>query len=267
MRLERLPLRYARGGPWVLQDVDLELAPGDVVEVTGHNGAGKSSLLRIAAGVLRPTSGRVRGRPTVVGWAPERFDVGLALTVGSYLAAHAAMRGLSGSAAGSAIDRELDRWHAEPLRDTRLAELSKGSAQKVGLMQALLVEPQLLVLDEPWSGLDATARAALPGVVTQVAAAGGRVLITDHQRHAAQLPLTTRWHAAAGIVRPSALEPGEPERDAVVRVRLRSTDAARLVDRLRREGYDVSTEAGLATPGGAPTAPAPGSPASLETGT
>jgi len=242
MRLSGVALRYGRSAPWVLKDVELALEPGDVVEVTGRNGAGKSSLLRIAVGALAPTRGGVTGRPSVVGWAPERFDVGLPLTTGAYLRACAGMRGLTVRAAAEALERETHRWNAEPLLGTRLTALSKGSAQKVGLMQALLVPPQLLVLDEPWSGLDAAARAALPAVVISVAAAGGRVLVTDHQQQASALPLTACWNAASGSVVATAPPATLPATPAIVRVRLPALHAAALVARLGREGFDAELE-------------------------
>ena len=215
-------VRYRRGAPWVLRAITLTLPAGSLVEVTGRNGAGKSSLLRVLAGVLAPAAGRVHSRPRVVGWAPERFPAGQPVRTGDYLRALARVRGLSRSAAGSAAGREAERFGLQGLLEVPLAELSKGSAQKVGLAQALLVPPGLLVLDEPWSGLDADARTAVPEAVRQVREAGGAVVVADHQQQVAALAPDLRWHvedAAVASVPPAAgrrvlLEVELPERDA-----------------------------------------------------
>ena len=95
----------------------------------------------------------------------------------------------------------MDRFGLGPLMHAPLAELSKGSAQKVGLAQALLVPPGLLVLDEPWSGLDADARAAVPEVVQQVVRSGGTVVVADHQQQVAALSPDLRWHVEGGAGR------------------------------------------------------------------
>ncbi len=237
MELSGVGLRYGRRGSWVLRDVDLALEPGAVVELTGANGAGKSSLLRVIAGVLTPSAGRVAGRPAAVGWAPERFDVRLPLTVRAYLYAHARMRGLGSRAADEALVREVERWDAAAVLSTRLAELSKGSAQKVGLMQALLIPPALLLLDEPWAGLDAAARENLPAIVAAVVHGGGSVVVTDHQRQVDRLAPTARWHAVGGRVRPEA---APASGRSVVEVQVPTTDAPALVARLRAEGLDAS---------------------------
>ena len=238
VELRGVGVRYGRRGPAVLDQVQLTLPAGVLVEVTGRNGAGKSSLLRVLAGVLRPAAGEVRDRPAVVGWAPERFPAAQPLTVAAYLHGQARLRGLDAAGAARAVEREAARLHLEPLLATPLPELSKGSAQKVGLAQALLVRPGLLVLDEPWSGLDADARGAVPGLVREVLDDGGRVVVTDHQQQAAALSPERRWHVAAGTVAELAGAPADPGARVVVEVELPARQAAALLDDLRRRGLE-----------------------------
>ncbi|RZU71713.1 ABC transporter family protein [Micromonospora kangleipakensis] len=95
MRLENVWLRYHRRGPWVLRETDVRIGPGEVAVVLGRNGVGKSTLLQVAAGVLRPTRGRVVDRPAAVGWVPERFPADQPFTVAHYLAAMGGMAGLA----------------------------------------------------------------------------------------------------------------------------------------------------------------------------
>jgi ABC-2 type transport system ATP-binding protein len=239
VQLQGVGVRYGRRAPWVLRDVALELPAGALVQVTGSNGAGKSSLLRVLAGVLRPGAGSVRGRPAVVGWAPERFPAEQQVAAGSYLLAQARVRGLGAAASRQAVDREAARLHLTPLLGTPLPELSKGSAQKVGLAQALLVPPGLLLLDEPWSGLDADARRAVPGLVREVLDDGGRVVVTDHHRQAGALAPDRLWHVGGGRV-----EPGPPATaggTVRVEVDVAAEDAAGLLADLRGRGLDPRT--------------------------
>lgn len=180
MRLLGVGKRYGRDRV-VLAGVDLELAPGELVAITGVNGSGKSTLLRILAGASRPTAGKVLGRPREVGYVPERFPTHERLSARSYLAHMGRLRGLSTSQTANSVSALLDRLDLSGGWDTPLRRLSKGNLQKVALAQALLVWPTLLVLDEPWSGLDASAHGALVDIMSEVADAGGTVVFTDQQ--------------------------------------------------------------------------------------
>jgi ABC-type multidrug transport system ATPase subunit len=150
--------------------VDAAVEPGATVVVLGRNGAGKSPCCNWRPACCGPCTARSRERPPIVGWVPERFPADQPFTTEQYLTHMAAVRGLRG---GAGIDRWIERLGLGEHRHTRLADLSKGTAQKVGLAQALLVAPGLLVLDEPWEGLDSVARALIPQLVGEVTAAGG----------------------------------------------------------------------------------------------
>ncbi|WP_131737995.1 ABC transporter ATP-binding protein [Actinomadura roseirufa] len=202
MRLESVAFRYHRNDPWVLRDVTLSLPPGQVFEVTGRNGAGKSTLLRLIAGLRKPRKGVVSDRPERVGYAPERFPVDQPFAVRAYLTHMAAIRKVS----ADAVDTWAERLGFGHLLDVRLPELSKGSAQKIGLAQALMDDPGLLILDEPFAGLDAATRDALPGLIGELASAGTTVVVSDHQRCIEALPGVDRLRVAEGTVRRLAPE-------------------------------------------------------------
>ncbi|MEV7286367.1 ATP-binding cassette domain-containing protein [Streptomyces sp. NPDC093252] len=161
--------------------MDLRVPPGEVLAVVGGNGSGKSTLLRILAGLTRPTTGRVSGRPPVIGYVPDRFTAQDRLSALSYLVHLGRIRGLATSAAAARGRHLLDRLSLVGGEHAELRTLSKGNAQKVALAQALLVPPDLLVLDEPWSGLDAPAHGVLAEFIGEVAARGGSVVFTDHR--------------------------------------------------------------------------------------
>jgi ABC-2 type transport system ATP-binding protein len=245
VRFDQVWFRYARRAGWTLRTVDATVEPGSTVVVLGRNGAGKSTLLQLAAGVLRPDRGAVRDRPPVVGWVPERFPADQPFTAGQYLTRMAALRGLRGTAR---VEHWVERLGLAEHRHTRLADLSKGTAQKVGLAQALLVPPGLLVLDEPWEGLDSVARTLIPHIVGEVTAAGGAVLVSDHRGEIAGLPDATHWTVADNTVHVDAAPAPAGERDeVVVEVAVRRADADDTVARLRADGHRIL---GIRAPGG-----------------
>ncbi|MFI1193069.1 ATP-binding cassette domain-containing protein [Micromonospora sp. NPDC020750] len=235
MRWEGVWLRYHRRGPWVLRETSLRLDPGEAAVVLGRNGVGKSTLLQLAAGVLRPTRGRVVDRPRHVGWVPERFPVDQPFTVRRYLTGMARVAGLGKGEADLAVDRWTERLGLTRFRGVRLPELSKGTAQKVGLAQAMLRRPGLLILDEPWEGLDAAARELVPGLIGEVLAAGGSVLVSDHRGETARLPGAARWAVADGTV--TAQAPADAL--VVVEVAVPAARVAGTVARLRADGHHV----------------------------
>ncbi|MEO3797305.1 ATP-binding cassette domain-containing protein [Nonomuraea sp. B10E15] len=266
MRLSHVSFRYRRRDPLIIEDAGAELSPGDVIELTGVNGAGKSTLLRLLAGLARPSAGTITGRPAVVGFAPDRFPAGQPFTVTHYLRHMSRVRG------GARWEPWAERLAMGHLLGLPLGELSKGSAHKVGLVQALMAEPGLLLLDEPFAGLDAGTRAALPAIAAEVAAGGGIVVASDHQGGLRALPGVRHWSMVAGRLKegtpdtpapeaepaatgvattardspPAAAAlrsrpPGGPSerRHATVAVTLPAADVQRFVARMRGEGYQA----------------------------
>ncbi|WP_133896588.1 ATP-binding cassette domain-containing protein [Streptomyces sp. KS 21] len=180
MKLTGVGRRYGLRRPWVLRGVALDLPPGALVRIEGPNGGGKSTLLRIVAGIDTPSEGRITGRPRRTAYVPERFPAALPLTATAYLTHMGRVHGLARAEAAARAADWLERFGAAGYAHTPLAELSKGSSQKVAVAQALLAEPGLLVLDEAWTGLDVPARTELDRAVAERTAAGGTVVFVDH---------------------------------------------------------------------------------------
>ncbi|MEV0199939.1 ATP-binding cassette domain-containing protein [Nonomuraea sp. NPDC050691] len=254
MWLTEVSFRYRRRDRYVIEAAEAHLSPGDVVELTGPNGAGKSTLLRLLAGLTRPTSGAVTGRPAIVGYVPDRFPTGQSFTVAGYLRHMARVRG------GARWEPWAERVGLDGFAGVRLGELSKGTAHKVGLVQALMAEPGLLVLDEPFAGLDRDTRDALPDIVTEVAARGGIVVASDHQGGMGAVDGLRLWSLrSARLVEhppsssppssfpPSPAEPKAAEDLVAVEVSVPARDLDGFLRRMRDDGYPARALTGEET--------------------
>lgn len=198
VRLSGVRKRY-RGRGAVLAGIDLVVAPGRPVAVLGGNGTGKSTLLRIVAGCTAPTSGTVSGRPRIVGFLPAHFPASSRMSVRSYLQHMAALH----AAAGTVSLALLEMFNFTGALDAPVAQLSTGNAQKVGLAQALGCGAGLLVLDEPWTGLDPRAAAALDERLVAAAGSGAALIVADHLGRAGELPGAEVLRLADGQLSPA----------------------------------------------------------------
>ena len=146
------------GAQQVLKDVSLEIPAGQVLGLLGPNGAGKSTLMKILIGLWKADSGSVQV-PERIGYLPENNPLYEEMYVVEYLQFMASLM-INGAANkreavnGAAINALIERVGLTPERHKHIRELSKGYRQRVGLAQALLGDPQLLILDEPTTGLD-----------------------------------------------------------------------------------------------------------------
>jgi ABC-2 type transport system ATP-binding protein len=181
--LEAASLSRAYGEHVAVHDVTLRVAAGEVVGLLGHNGAGKSTTMRMLAGALRPTSGaaKVTGHASTtiearrnVGWLPEVPPLTDELTVREQLSFAAGLRSLG----AAEVDRALARCDLTALARQLNATLSKGTKQRVGLAQALLGDPSVVLLDEPTAGMDPKQAAALRDLVRSLSPTRAIVLST-----------------------------------------------------------------------------------------
>ena len=209
MGLEVDALNKSYGAVRALQDCSFEVKPGEVFGFVGSNGAGKTTAMRIMLGVLAADSGEVRwqGRPidaevrSRVGYMPEERGLYPKMKVGEQLVYLARLHGMSREDAVAAVDRWTDRLGVGARRGDAVMKLSLGNQQRVQLAAALAHDPTILVLDEPFSGLDPVAVDVMSAVLREKADAGVPVVFSSHQ-----LDLVERICDRVGIIRSGHME-------------------------------------------------------------
>ncbi len=184
LEIDRVGKQY-RGGFWGLREFTLDLHPG-VLGLLGPNGAGKSTLMRILATITRPTEGKVAWNDTdiaqkpddlrqVLGYLPQDFGVYPNLTGKEFLEYMAAIKGMDGKTARRRIEELLVVVNLVDAAKRPLGGYSGGMKQRVGIAQALLNDPQLLIVDEPTVGLDPAERVRFRNLLSDLA--GARIII------------------------------------------------------------------------------------------
>ncbi|WP_433347911.1 ABC transporter ATP-binding protein [Microtetraspora malaysiensis] len=174
-----------------LDGFDLAVAPGEIVGLIGHNGAGKTTFVEIVSGLVRPDAGRlcVGGRDALragralrrlLGVAPQEFALYNRVTARENLRLFAGLAGLRGRRRDAEIARVLDGLHLATLADRPVGVLSGGQRRRVQAATAMVGSPRLLLLDEPTAGADPETRSALLAAVRARAEAGAAVLYTTH---------------------------------------------------------------------------------------
>lgn len=143
------------GKQQVLKDISLEIPSGQVLGLLGPNGAGKSTLMKILIGLWKPDAGSVEA-PSNIGYLPENNPLYEDMYVVEYLLfmARITMRDASAKEQKERVENLIERVGLTPERHKHIRALSKGYRQRVGLAQALIGDPDLLILDEPTTGLD-----------------------------------------------------------------------------------------------------------------
>ncbi|MBI3982237.1 MAG: ABC transporter ATP-binding protein [Gemmatimonadetes bacterium] len=160
----------------VLFDVNLEILPGQALLLVGPNGAGKTTLLRVLAGLLRPSGGSVerRGSVSMVAHHSMLYDV---LTARENLRFFARLHGV----ARQRVDELLEQLGLAPRADERVAAFSRGMTQRAAIARALLPDPELLLLDEPLTGLDDASSRVVLDVLAALRDRGRAMAIASHQ--------------------------------------------------------------------------------------
>lgn len=195
LALEHVAVRYS--GRAVLRDVSFGVAPGEIVAYLGANGAGKTTTMKVVTGLREPDQGRVlfRGRDVAedplgyrrrLGYVPETADVYPFLSGREYLIFAGRLRELPEPTLERRVDELLELLELGTQRDQSLDSYSKGMRQTVLIAAALLHDPELLVLDEPLSGLDVTSALVMKALLRELAGRGRAILYSTHHLEVAE---------------------------------------------------------------------------------
>ncbi len=201
LTIEALSKRF--GTVQALDGVTFAVQPGEVFGFVGSNGAGKTTTMRIVLGVLSADSGTVtwQGEPVDadlrrrIGYMPEERGLYPKMKVADQLRYLAELHGLTAAEAASSVDRWTERLGIAARRGDEVQKLSLGNQQRVQLCAALAHDPDVLVLDEPFSGLDPTAVEVMSSVLREKAGTGVPVIFSSHQ-----LELVERLCDRIGII-------------------------------------------------------------------
>ncbi len=176
------------GTQHAVQGLDLVIPAGQTCGLIGPSGAGKSTTIRIIMSILFPDSGRVEvlGRPSAleakdrIGYLPEERGVYRKMTVGAFLRYLAGLKGVPEARARERARRLLSQLGLEDVEKRKCEDLSKGMLQRVQFVGAIVHEPELLILDEPFSGLDPVSVRMLKDVIAQERRRGATILFSTH---------------------------------------------------------------------------------------
>jgi len=187
--VELLDVRKSYGGYAAVDGISFAIPPAHIFGLLGPNGAGKTSTIRMMIGITSPDSGSVRlfGEPLRrgalrrVGYLPEERGLYRRMTVGANLVFLGQLAGLSVATSKQRIDTWTRRLGIADWVDRRVEELSKGMQQKIQFIAALLHDPDLLVMDEPFAGLDPVNTMQLKDVLMELRTAGKSLLFSTHR--------------------------------------------------------------------------------------
>ncbi len=176
-----------------VSDLNMALPPGSMTGFLGPNGAGKSTTIRMLMSIIRPDSGSIEvlggdalHKKDRIGYLPEERGLYRRMRVSAFLLYLAKLKGAGGADAPARIQRWLERIGLEAAGPMRCQELSKGMQQKVQFIAAVIHEPDLVVLDEPFSGLDPVNADVLRELIDEMRAEGRTILFSTHVLHQAE---------------------------------------------------------------------------------
>jgi len=190
--LEHVTKRF--GGFTAVSDLSLQVRPGRVFGLIGPNGAGKTTTIRMIVNITAPDSGRIElfgqqmntALQDRIGYLPEERGLYKKMKVGEQLRFFAELKGLRGAEADKRIDEWLKKLELSAWKDKRAKELSKGMQQKVQFITAVIHDPDLVILDEPFSGLDPVNVDLMKQTILDQKAAGKTIILSTHQMEIAE---------------------------------------------------------------------------------
>ncbi len=188
MKVEVLEVKKRYGAVQAVDGVSLTATPGKIYGLLGPNGAGKTTTIRMIMNIIAPDQGRILfdGRPinpsdkNRIGYLPEERGLYKKMTVNELLLYFASLKGRARADTQQSIDSWLERFDLTEWKTKKVEELSKGMSQKIQFVVAVLHDPDILFLDEPFAGLDPVSTESLRGAILDLGKGGKTILLSTH---------------------------------------------------------------------------------------
>lgn len=181
LKVENLKKRY--GKTTILENVNFTINKNEIIAINGENGSGKSTLLKLLAGINTPTSGKIMHTITSlnVGLVPDKFPEDTPFSIEEYMHFLGKVNGLSKMYIKKTLENQLENFHLINYRNKKIETFSKGMKQKVNILQGLLNKPDVLILDEPLTGLDGSAQEEIKHIIKSLHESGVSIIFTSHE--------------------------------------------------------------------------------------
>lgn len=197
IKLEHVDFSYDVGSE-LLRDINMQINDGEYVAIVGENGSGKSTLLKLFLGLLEPVGGKITSTFCRIGYVPQRFETlnsQFPLTVAEAMDCYRRVIGVKEKAV---VRRCLEQMHVYHLQDRLIGTLSGGQCQKVLIARALMGEPDLLVFDEPSTGIDIKSQQELYPFMQRLHEQGMTIITVEHNLRFAVHSVDKMYHVANG---------------------------------------------------------------------
>lgn len=199
IKAENLHFSYTGMKPFILSGINLDIRDGEYVSVVGDNGSGKSTLIKLILKLLKPTSGSLTTAAHKIGYVPQKSDfanAGFPITVYEMLDSY---RKLMKIKSKTAVTDSLEQVGLKDYAGALLGTLSGGQSQKVFIARALMGDPELLVLDEPSTGVDTGSQKEIYGIIRKLSREHGMTIVSvEHNLTAAISNSTLIYHLSSG---------------------------------------------------------------------
>ncbi|NIP28091.1 MAG: ATP-binding cassette domain-containing protein, partial [Phycisphaerae bacterium] len=188
-------LRKQFGRTVAVDDISLEVAPGEIFGLLGPNGAGKTTTIRLMLDIIRPDNGRVsvfdgpmnEEKKNRIGYLPEERGLYADVKLIEAIRYLASLKGMSRSAIDERSQTYLEKLDLWQHKDKKLSELSRGMHQKAQFIVTVLHDPDLIIVDEPFSGLDPVNTELIRGMLIQMREEGKTIIMSTHQMHQVEM--------------------------------------------------------------------------------
>ena len=182
IKIENLGFKYSRKEPYIFNDLSIAFTRGRIYFVKGENGSGKTTLMKLILGILKPSYGRVCVEAKLISYLPDYNGLYQYLTVMENIKYRLALYERSFAEKKPEVENLLSKYNLSLHQDKLVKQLSRGMLKKVGLICACIVEPELLVIDEPTEGMDTESRDELLSMMREMIRDDAVVICVTHDQ-------------------------------------------------------------------------------------